>query len=273
VRLVRFGGFDFGGSFGRCSRPGIRNDLRPGTKGRAFRGATLFRRCRTLLTDGRSSLARRPPIGAARYRWRSAPEPTGDVRVRSGGSRVHSPPSSLRFPPATGSLCRRATGTRPVQSPLFVMWPGVYGRLAAPSRTRGWQARAWRSGRVPRLILPPADPEGAQPTANERQPGHTDDGLGEDREDQQDPRNGERQGWDGPVDPTVKPAEPGPGQPEGWTQVHVPDAEWTAGSGSTARPRAAAPGHSAVGWLGRGWRWGRWARERGRRGCWSGRRG
>ena len=42
-------------------------------------------------------------------------------RVRSGGSRVHSLPSSLRFPPATGSLCRRSTGTRPVHSPLFVM--------------------------------------------------------------------------------------------------------------------------------------------------------
>jgi len=37
-----------------------------------------------------------------------------DLAVRSGGSRVHSPPSSPRFPPATGSLCRRSTGTRPV---------------------------------------------------------------------------------------------------------------------------------------------------------------
>jgi len=36
------------------------------------------------------------------------------VAVRSGGSRVHSPPPSPRFPPATGSLCRRSTGTRPV---------------------------------------------------------------------------------------------------------------------------------------------------------------
>ncbi len=68
-------------------------------------------------------------IGAALYRWRSAPEPTGrcggrsrsPCAVRSGGSRVHSPPSSPRFPPTTGSLCRRSTGTRPVHSPLFVM--------------------------------------------------------------------------------------------------------------------------------------------------------
>jgi len=74
------------------------------------------------VTDG--SLSR--PIGAALYRWRSAPEPTGfrgrcRVAVGSGGSRVHSPPPSPRFPPATGSLCRRSTGTRPVHSPFFAM--------------------------------------------------------------------------------------------------------------------------------------------------------
>ena len=72
----------------------------------------------------RARRPRAPPIGAALYRWRSAPKPTGrrvslcggSCRVRSGGSRVHSPPSPLRFPPATGSLGRRATGTRPVLS-------------------------------------------------------------------------------------------------------------------------------------------------------------
>jgi len=42
------------------------------------------------------------------------------LAVRSGGSRVHFPPLSLRFPPATGSLCRRARGTRPVHSPYSV---------------------------------------------------------------------------------------------------------------------------------------------------------
>ena len=42
------------------------------------------------------------------------------LAVRSGGSRVHSPPPSLRFPPATGSLCRRSTGTRPVHRPSSI---------------------------------------------------------------------------------------------------------------------------------------------------------
>ena len=69
-----------------------------------------------------------PVVG--RVPWRSAlPCIAGALRrsllgitpVRSGGSRVHSPPPSPRFPPATGSLCRRSTGTRPVHSPLFVM--------------------------------------------------------------------------------------------------------------------------------------------------------
>ena len=58
-------------------------------------------------------------------------------RVRSGGSRVHSLPSSLRFPPATGSLCRRSTGTRPVHSPFFVM-----SREDGRPR-RGRQALGW----------------------------------------------------------------------------------------------------------------------------------
>ena len=79
------------------------------------------------VTDG-------PPSAPSRPDCRSAlPSIAGALRrsllgvhvaanaVWSGGSRVHSPPSSLRFPPATGSLCRRATGTRPVHSPFFVM--------------------------------------------------------------------------------------------------------------------------------------------------------
>jgi hypothetical protein len=82
----------------------------------------------------------RSPIGAARYRWRSAPEPTDvcgkPLRVRSGGSRVHSPSSPSRLAPTAGSLGRRATGTRPVHSPLCVMWRGVWaGRLGASSAT------------------------------------------------------------------------------------------------------------------------------------------
>ena len=82
-------------------------------------------------------------IGAARYRWRSAPEPTGVggglsarvLRVRSGGSRVHSPPPSPRFPPTTGSLCRRSTGTRPVHSPYSCQWRGWWqGRAPGVKR-------------------------------------------------------------------------------------------------------------------------------------------
>ena len=48
--------------------PGIKNDLRPpGTKGRAFRGATLIRRLPHSLTDGRPSRAadRRCPLSLA----------------------------------------------------------------------------------------------------------------------------------------------------------------------------------------------------------------
>src|SRR6185503_9736586 len=45
-----------------------RTTVRPGTKGRAFRGATLIRRCRTLLTDGPAACAttdRRCPVSLA----------------------------------------------------------------------------------------------------------------------------------------------------------------------------------------------------------------
>ncbi len=113
--------------------------LRPGTKGRAFRGATLIRRCRTCVTDGFAARGRHS-IGAALYRWRSAPEPTDacgiPLRVRSGSSRVHSPSSPSRLAPTAGSLVRRATGTRPVHSPLFVMWPGVWAGCSASSSGR-----------------------------------------------------------------------------------------------------------------------------------------
>ena len=125
-------GFD---ASGRCTAVsgGIRPDghekrpSSPGTKGRAFRGATLIRRVPhsrdRRVGRGLSPVAadRRCPISlalcAGAY-WASVGPP---VAVRSGGSRVHPPPSSPRFPPATGSLCRRATGTRPDQRPFFVM--------------------------------------------------------------------------------------------------------------------------------------------------------
>ena len=101
-----------------------------------------------IVTDGPGS--RPVAIGAARYRWRSAPEPTGvggsPPRVRSGGSRVHSLSLSPRFPPATGSLCRRATGTRPVHSPFFVMWRGWWqGAPRASSASRRPRTIAARS--------------------------------------------------------------------------------------------------------------------------------
>ena len=103
----------------RAAPPVNQNDLSSsGTKGRAFRGATLIRHCRTFLTDGSSlDVDRRCPLslalcaGAYLAAFASA--------VRSGGSRVHSPPPPSRFPPATGSLCRRSTGTRPVHQPVF----------------------------------------------------------------------------------------------------------------------------------------------------------
>jgi len=83
-------------------------------------------------------------IGAALYRWRSAPEPTGrprrvrgphlrprpPPRVRSGGSRVHSPPPPSRLAPAAGSLDWRSTGTRPDRCPCSV----VAGSMEAASR-------------------------------------------------------------------------------------------------------------------------------------------
>ncbi len=67
--------------------------------------------------------------------------------VRSGGSRVHFPSSSSRLAPAAGSLDRRATGTRPVHSPFFVMWPGVWAEVADDVKRRtASPVRARRSG-------------------------------------------------------------------------------------------------------------------------------
>ena len=89
---------------------------------------------------------RRCPISlalcaGAYWRPRLAPP-----RVRSGGSRVHSLSSSSRLAPAAGSLGRRATGTRPVHSPFFVMWPGVCRRPGGRVKRRA----TGRSGREAR---------------------------------------------------------------------------------------------------------------------------
>jgi hypothetical protein len=64
--------------------------------------------------------------GALRRSLLGSRRGSASVAVRSGGSRVHFLSLPLRFPPATGSLCRRATGTRPVHCPFFAMWPGVW---------------------------------------------------------------------------------------------------------------------------------------------------
>ena len=97
-----------------------------------------------------------PPIGAARYRWRSAPEPTDErvaLDVRSGGSRVHSPSSSFRLHTnrrISGSTC---VGYSSRSQPLFVMWRGVWARPAERVKhhrsVRGGEPRSRRSpGRV-----------------------------------------------------------------------------------------------------------------------------
>ena len=103
------------------------NDLSsPGTKGRAFRGATLIRRCRTFVTDGWSPDRRSAlPAIAGALRRSLLGSRVAAVAVRSGGSRVHSPPLPSRLPPAAGSLCRHSTGTRPVHSPYSRCRPGV----------------------------------------------------------------------------------------------------------------------------------------------------
>ena len=74
------------------------------------------------VTDGTGSRPtdRRCPVSlalcAGAY-WSADRASPRRPRVRSGGSRVHSPSSPSRFAPATGSLFRRPTGTRPVHCP------------------------------------------------------------------------------------------------------------------------------------------------------------
>src|SRR4029077_17586990 len=85
-----------------------------GTKGRAFRGVTLIRRCRThrdrrvvhvsVVTDRRCPVSLALCAGAY-WRPRLAPP-----RVRSGGSRVPPPSSSFPLAPNPGSLGRSRGG-------------------------------------------------------------------------------------------------------------------------------------------------------------------
>ena len=192
-----------------------------GTKGRAFRGATLIRRCRTLVTDGRST-SPWSPIGAALYRWRSAPEPTG---VR--GSR------RLAFgPEAPGSIPRRrrsgshqppdlwvdvATGTRPVHSPLFVM-SAEYGQVASEASSAGGTARL---GVLP--SVPPAQSEGTDPATDDRQPGDGPDCLGEDDDEHQEQtRDRQDEARHRPGEPLAErcPQSPRSGSPSGDRPSH-----------------------------------------------------
>ena len=109
--------------------------------------------CRTL-TDGPlvGPLPGCRSIGAALYRWRSAPEPTGrprrprasaswpPPRVRSGGSRVHSPPPPPRLAPTAGSLEWRSTGTRPDRCPCSVVTREYRsGRQGVKRGVRRWR--------------------------------------------------------------------------------------------------------------------------------------
>ena len=93
--------------------------------------------------------ARLPPIGAALYRWRSAPEPTGEpwkFAVWSGGSRVHSLSSPPQLAPTAGSLRRRRELLVPITARIR-MWRGVYGRIGAAVK-RGVSADGTRDVRA-----------------------------------------------------------------------------------------------------------------------------
>ena len=125
--------------------PGIK---RPFVQGRkvdpsavppTFGNAALWPTSRAL-----ALVARLPPIGAALYRWRSAPEPTGEpwkLAVWSGGSRVHSLSSPLQLAPTAGSLRRRREVLVPITARIR-MWAGVYGRAGGCVKSGAGEAPA-----------------------------------------------------------------------------------------------------------------------------------
>jgi hypothetical protein len=91
------------------------------------------------VTDGRVvTLA----IGAALYRWRSAPEPTGWVAGAAVAFGPEAPgPIPCRRRPGfhqpPGLSADVSTGTRPVHCPFFVMWRGGWQAKGRASRVRG----------------------------------------------------------------------------------------------------------------------------------------
>ena len=99
---------------------------------------------------GRSGRNRPPPIGAARYRWRSAPEPSrrprpAPPRVRSGGSRGHSlvvvVPARTNRRISGSTLDGYSSRSQPVLRDVRGVWAaapeGVKRPRAAPGGRRG----------------------------------------------------------------------------------------------------------------------------------------
>ena len=101
----------------------------------SFGDAALRDRRATLVADRRCPLSLALCAGAY---WRPWPLPR---RVRSGGSRVHSPPPSPRFPPATGSLCRRHDGYSSRSQPVIRDVAGT----STPAPSRGVNRRRPRA--------------------------------------------------------------------------------------------------------------------------------
>ena len=163
----------------RCGDPGparrIKNDLRPRDERSCLpRCHPHSAICRTHLTDGSADgpQIRRPPIGAARYRWRSAPEPTGD-RSRSV-RRLPGPFPAVVAPVSTSHRVSVPTcdGYSSRSSPVL---RDVGGSLGV-ARRRSSSARS--AGRVDRRR---PDAERPDPAAHDRQPGHGAGGLGGDQ--------------------------------------------------------------------------------------------
>jgi hypothetical protein len=144
--------FELGRRAYRCKvRPGLgRESKRPLVQGRkvdpsavppTFGNAALLadvgstlrvdlnRRFATISQSGDSR------IGAALYRWRSAPEPTGEpwkLAVWSGGSRGHSLSSPHQLAPTAGSLRRRREVLVPITARIR-MWRESTGTAASVS--------------------------------------------------------------------------------------------------------------------------------------------